>query len=111
VTELDERALRKLVDYHWPGNIRELRNVLERALIIRPQGKITEEDILVGEDAGVTPAPPPPAGLQTLNLAEVEKQIILKALAEASGNKSEAARILGITRRALYGRLERYGIE
>ena len=47
----------------------------------------------------------------TLNLGEVEKQVILAALERAGGNKSEAARLLGITRRSLYGRLERYGIE
>jgi DNA-binding NtrC family response regulator len=105
--ELAESALNKLVGYHWPGNIRELRNVLERAVIIRPDGTITEEDILIGEDI---PAPETAAPL-SLNLADVEKQVILKALAQASGNKSEAARMLGITRRALYGRLERYGIE
>jgi DNA-binding NtrC family response regulator len=110
--ELGNGALQKLVGYQWPGNIRELRNVLERAVIVRPDGKITEEDILIGEDiVGVVQASAPSPEPQTLNLAEVEKRVIIKALAEASGNKSEAAKILGITRRALYGRLERYGIE
>jgi DNA-binding NtrC family response regulator len=46
-----------------------------------------------------------------LNLEEAEKELIQRALAAAGGNKSEAARLLGITRRALYGRLERYGLE
>jgi DNA-binding NtrC family response regulator len=109
--DLSDGALRKLNAYHWPGNIRELRNVLERAVIFRPAGTITDEDIFVGEgvpgdQTGIPQTQPP-----TLNLADMEKQIIMKALAETAGNKSEAARILGITRRALYGRLERYGIE
>jgi transcriptional regulator of acetoin/glycerol metabolism len=97
----------KLTSYHWPGNIRELRNVLERAIILRPQGAITADDVLLGELAAPSEAP----AVGTLNLADVEKQVILQALDRASGNKSEAARLLGITRRALYGRLERYGID
>jgi transcriptional regulator with PAS, ATPase and Fis domain len=110
--DLSEAAVRKLVDYHWPGNIRELRNVLERSIIIKPAGTITGEDILLGDAVSesaksVAPALEP----ETLDLAEIEKRAITKALASASGNKSEAARLLGITRRALYGRLERYGIE
>ena len=109
--DLSDMALRKLVSYDWPGNIRELRNVLERAIIIRSQGSITEDDILLGDVvSGVTPA----SGSHepdTFDLAELEKRAITKALAATSGNKSEAARLLGITRRALYGRLDRYGIE
>jgi two-component system response regulator AtoC len=105
--DLGESALMKLTSYHWPGNIRELRNVLERAIILRPQGAITADDVLLGELAAPSEAP----AVGTLNLADVEKQVILQALDRASGNKSEAARLLGITRRALYGRLERYGID
>jgi DNA-binding NtrC family response regulator len=90
--DLSDDALRKLLKYHWPGNIRELKNVIERSLIIRPHGKIGEE---IGD----------------LSLEEMEKRLVLKALKLSSGNKSEAARLLGITRRVLYGRLEKYGIE
>jgi DNA-binding NtrC family response regulator len=110
--DLSPAAIRKLVDYHWPGNIRELRNVLERSIIIRPGGEITRDDILLGDavsdgaGSGVPAVEP-----DTLDLAEIEKRAIIKALASTSGNKSEAARMLGITRRALYGRLERYGID
>jgi transcriptional regulator with PAS, ATPase and Fis domain len=106
--DLTEDALRKMRAYHWPGNIRELRNVLERSLIVRPSGGITADDILLG------PAPRESEqenAVDGLNLEEMEKHMIHKALRIAVGNKSEAARLLGITRRALYGRLERYGIE
>jgi DNA-binding NtrC family response regulator len=106
---LTEAALHKLVRYGWPGNIRELRNVLERATIIRPEGGITEHDVLLTDILDVVPGAEPAP--ETLNLAELEKRAILKALQSTSDNKSEAARLLGITRRALYGRLERYGIE
>jgi len=106
-SDLSEAARQKLFGYHWPGNIRELRNVLERSTILRPEGSIGADDIRLGDLAGQAPAPEP----LTLNLEEIEKRAIQKALAEAGGNKSEAARLLGITRRALYGRLERYGLE
>jgi DNA-binding NtrC family response regulator len=105
---LSPPALKKLSVYGWPGNIRELRNVLERATILRPAGAITPDDILLGE--GLAPGSPAVA-TATLNLAEVERHVILEALARASGNKSEAARLLGITRRSLYGRIEKLGIE
>jgi DNA-binding NtrC family response regulator len=104
--DLTKEALQKLIGYNWPGNIRELRNVLERATIICPDGEISADDILLGD--AVTGLP---AGSDTMELAEVEKRAILKALDVTAGNKSEAARLLGITRRALYGRLDRYGIE
>ena len=107
-TDLSESGVRKLRLYHWPGNIRELRNVLERAMIVRPQGDIGEDDILLSP---VTKVSNEDAPIEGLNLEAMEKHMILKALKITSGNKSEAARLLGITRRALYGRLERYGIE
>jgi DNA-binding NtrC family response regulator len=106
-SDLSVAARQKLLGYHWPGNIRELRNVLERSTILRPEGSIGADDIRLGDLAGEAPTPES----HTLNLEEIEKRAIQKALAEAGGNKSEAARLLGITRRALYGRLGRFGLE
>ncbi len=104
---LSESALRKLIQYNWPGNVRELRSVMERALILRPQGTITDSDILLG-----TREQDPSAEDQNdLSLDGMEKRMILRALKLAGGNKSEAARLLGITRRALYGRLEKHDLE
>jgi DNA-binding NtrC family response regulator len=109
--DLSAEALAKLAQYDWPGNIRELRNVLERSTIIRPTGTISENDILLTDvvtaGSGGASEPDP----DTFDLGELEKRAIARALAATSGNKSEAARLLGITRRALYGRLERHGIE
>ncbi|MDH3217507.1 MAG: sigma-54 dependent transcriptional regulator [Candidatus Krumholzibacteria bacterium] len=105
--DLTEAALRRLQVYNWPGNVRELRNVLERAVIVRPQGDIEAEHILLGTPRLESKAEEP---VETLNLEDMEKQMILRALRITAGNKSEAARLLGITRRALYGRLERYGV-
>jgi DNA-binding NtrC family response regulator len=117
IEELSAEALSKLTRYDWPGNIRELRNVLERSTIIRPAGTISGDDILLTDvvpaRSGGTPdgVSEPDSILNILDLGELEKRAIAKALDVASGNKSEAARLLGITRRALYGRLERYGID
>lgn len=108
---LSEGAIRRLVDYHWPGNIRELRNVLERATILRPEGTIGAADILLENALSGESRKAGDVAAGTLDLVEIEKRAIRKALAAAGGNKSEAARLLGITRRALYGRLDRYGID
>jgi len=106
--DLGEDALRKLQVYHWPGNVRELKNALERATIVRPTGKISEEDIMLTSLKQPDETDSAPSGL---NLDEMEKHMIMKALKITAGNKSEAARLLGITRRALYGRLERYQLD
>ncbi|UCG52113.1 MAG: sigma-54-dependent Fis family transcriptional regulator [Candidatus Latescibacterota bacterium] len=106
--DLTEEALRRLYSYDWPGNIRELRNVLERTLIVKPEGPITGDDILLTPITGTSEHEREPDGL---NLEDMEKQLIIKALKLARGNKSEAARLLGITRRALYGRLDRYRLD
>jgi DNA-binding NtrC family response regulator len=104
--DLGDDAIARLVANDWPGNVRELRNVLERAVILQPQGRIGAADV-VPTPAGAAGAP----AAETLNLEESEKLLIQRALGATGGNKSEAARLLGITRRALYGRLERYGLE
>jgi DNA-binding NtrC family response regulator len=106
--DLSEKGLKALLMHEWPGNVRELKNVLERATIVKPTGKITEIDVFatpLARESGGGSAP------ECLKLDEMEKQLIVKVLKRVSGNKSEAARILGITRRALYGRLERYAID
>jgi len=107
-------ARRALAAYAWPGNLRELRNVVERAVILAGEGPVTPAELLIPEGRGALPAggdgpADEPGGATTLS--ETEERMIRDALARAGGNKSEAARLLGITRRALYGRLERYGIE
>ena len=115
--------LRALRGYDWPGNLRELRNVLERAVILAGDGPIGPDEVHLparprvaspattdlGAAAGVIGAGAPGTGEGTLS--EAEERLIRDALERAGGNKSKAARLLGITRRALYGRLERYGID
>jgi two-component system response regulator HydG len=103
-----------LVSAPWPGNVRELRNVIERACLLVDSGLITDREI-------ATSLPPPVRRLATVSptvqttfstddphpLAAVEREHILRALQRSGGNKKAAARMLGVSRRALYRRLER----
>ena len=111
---LTEGAARFLLDYSYPGNVRELTNMVERLLVTCPNGRITSHDLPdeVREEADQAPGSTvvlkelPDGGV---SLQEVEKELILKTLKMTSWNKAAAARVLGITRRLLYLRLSQYG--
>ncbi len=107
---LSEEVLIKLKEYSWPGNIRELRNILERAVILADSSPISPRHITISE---IVPNGSPDATLKAIvgekTLPEIEKALIQMALEKVGGNKSRAAELLGITRRTLYGRLERFG--
>ena len=116
-TSIEPRAMDALRQYDWPGNLRELRNVIERAVILAGDEPIGLEEIHIParrfRDVPLSigsahSGPGTPADPQTLS--DHEEQMIRQALEKSGGNKSKAARLLGITRRALYGRLEKYGI-
>jgi two-component system NtrC family response regulator len=108
-------ALRLLLGYGFPGNVRELQNLLERAMILAGGGTISLEHFpsLEGREAAGSPADRsgfiamPEEGL---SLEAVERDLIVKALEKAGGNKSQTARLLGITRRTLYSRMEKHGL-
>lgn len=99
---LTQAAQQQLVSYGWPGNVRQLRNVLERASILAGGGVITSEHLRL----------PPPAVSQrpTTEISEIERRTIVQVLRETDGNKSRAARRLGLTRTQLYVRLRRYAL-
>ncbi len=107
--KIDSQTMRALMSYHWPGNIRELENIIERMIILSGDEKITADllppqfhGIPVGGDSLALEIPE-----QGISIDEIEKQLINKALKKAGGNKSKAAKLLGITRRKLYSMVER----
>ena len=102
-------ALQRLIDYAWPGNIRELQNAIERAFALSSQPEITPTDL----PAAILREASPAAAevVEPLPLEEVERRNILAALHRSGGNKNEAARILGIDRQRLYRKIEKYGLD
>jgi DNA-binding NtrC family response regulator len=99
-------TLERLQAYHWPGNVRELQHAVERAVILG-EGEIlrVEDFFLTTSDDGLGKA-----ASSELNLNEVEKTFIRKAMNKHHGNITQAAKELGLTRAALYRRLEKYGL-
>lgn len=109
VKGLSEPAAARLLTYRWPGNVRELRNVIERAVALTRHDRLTLEDLptklrqeLTGDDriSGLDQQ------TNLLPLAEVERRYIERVLEESGGNRSVAARILGIDRKTLYRKLQ-----
>ncbi|TRZ45722.1 sigma-54-dependent transcriptional regulator [Robertkochia solimangrovi] len=98
--------LEKLESYSFPGNVRELQYTLERAVIMADTKNLSADDLIFSPIEKHQPVSIP----QHLNLEEVEKQTILKVIEKNKGNISKSAKDLGITRTALYRRLNKYGI-
>jgi DNA-binding NtrC family response regulator len=116
VTDIEPRILEMFQNHHWPGNIRELRNVLERAVIIAGEGTIRAAH--VPQPFGAPPAALPTAagadsGVVTLRVGatvdEAEKALILLTLRHTKNNKTRAAEILGISLKTLHNKLKEYG--
>jgi two-component system response regulator HydG len=107
------QAMDVLVRYDWPGNVRELMNAVERAVVLSRDAFLDTGDLplktLTGEES-TQPAIPQPIFPENLPLEEIEKASILQTLETTGGNKSEAARRLGITRKTLHKKLKKYGV-
>lgn len=101
--KLSASGMSALGAHHWPGNVRELSHTLERALIL------SEHEVLDESDFQFTPAAKAPAST-SLHLEENEHRMVIQALEQAGGNISHAAEKLGITRSALYRRIEKFGV-
>jgi len=106
VDDFSKEALEIMMQYSWPGNIRELENVVERAVVFCKGDTIVLADL------------PPKIKMMTksgvsgnLTLKEMEREMILRALTDCDWNKHQAARILGIDRGTLYGKIKRYGFK
>ncbi len=108
---IQAEAMDALCRYAWPGNIRELENAIERAIIMADEGGYVGSEHLPHELAGAATVPPPSGPAAPMQeLREAEKEILLRALREADWNRSLAAKNLGIGRRTLYDKLARHGI-
>jgi transcriptional regulator with GAF, ATPase, and Fis domain len=107
---ISEGAIRKLAGYHWPGNVRELENVIERSLVLSSGTQLEAGDIKLDVSPRATSAAESflPDGM---TLDEHEQAVIREALRRAAGNKSQAARLLGLTRNALRYRLSQMGMD
>jgi len=105
VKGISSSALKKLEQYAWPGNIRELQHAIERAVIMTDSSKLENEDFIL-----LSKTKSNEVELKSYNLDEVEKNIINKVLAKNKGNVSHAAKELGLTRTSLYRRLEKHGL-
>jgi two-component system NtrC family response regulator len=111
--QVDPAVTTALLQYRWPGNIRELENVIQRAIVLRKhEGRLTLEDL--PDHIKHAPVPLssdmldiPDEGIQ---LEEVEKTLLLRALQKADWNQTQAAKLLGITRQTLIYRMEKYDI-
>jgi two-component system response regulator AtoC len=118
IEKVSDEALEPMRRYHWPGNIRELRNVIERGMVLCDGREIQLAHLPAelcdhaGAPAGRTvPADLPPEGVSLEDLvSQLERRLIEEALARTGGNQSEAAEILSISRDQLRYRLEKYGL-
>jgi two-component system NtrC family response regulator len=106
--DLDPEVLKLLCDYSWPGNIRELKNILERAMILSGGEPIDPGSVGIDDDELPVTADDT---VKAVSLGEKEKAMIIDALATSGNNKTDAARLLGITRRRLYSRMKIHGLK
>jgi DNA-binding NtrC family response regulator len=104
ITGFDETALKALLSYAWPGNIRQLDHAVERAVLMAQGSALKPADLALPSGRDGAPR------LEDMSLEEVEALLIRKALARFSGNISQAAETLGLSRSALYRRLQKYGM-
>src|SRR5882672_8560445 len=111
VESISDAAIQKLLEYHWPGNVRELENVLERSMVLASGPILEVGDIKTDTAPRARHATADNFLPEGTTLDEYEQSIIKEALHRANGNKSQAARMLGLTRNALRYRLSQMGIE
>ncbi|HUK54641.1 MAG TPA: sigma-54 dependent transcriptional regulator [Candidatus Binatia bacterium] len=112
IESISPAALDRLTRFHWPGNVRELENVIERAVALSPGPVLQPGDILIDEPAGARGGSSAADGAflpEGLTLEQWEDEMIREAMRRAGGNKSQAARLLGLSRNALRYRLSKLG--
>jgi DNA-binding NtrC family response regulator len=111
--EISESALQRLMSYHWPGNVRELENVIERSILLASGPRVEADDVKIDMAPARTRHANGADGFlpEGMTLDQYEQALIREALRRANGNKSQAARLLGLTRNAFRYRLTQMGME
>jgi DNA-binding NtrC family response regulator len=104
VQRFGNAALQAILEYPWPGNVRELEHCVERAVLMARGPELTPEDLLLRPREGG-------ARLEDMTLEDAERYLIQRALGRSDGSVSDAARMLGLSRSALYRRLQQYGLK
>jgi transcriptional regulator with PAS, ATPase and Fis domain len=109
---IEPEALDALTNYHWPGNVRELEHTIERAVLLGKEARIGLQDFppsLVARDNNVLPLAD--ALAKSYTLRDLEKEYIMRVMEIVGGNKTEAAKTLGVDRTTLYRKLEEYKVK
>ena len=109
---IEPEALDALTNYHWPGNIRELEHTIERAVLLGKEARIGLQDFppsLVARNDHVLPLAN--AVAKSYTLKDLEKEYIMRVMETVGGNKTEAAKTLGVDRTTLYRKLEEYKVK
>ena len=119
ITGIDPAAMAVMQGYDWPGNIREMRNLIERAMLLSGSGRLTVDGlptelmipaIVAGNEPEANPEPLIVLGPKGVDIREVERLLVEKAIQQADGNQSRAAQLLGLSRDQLRYRLQKFGL-
>jgi DNA-binding NtrC family response regulator len=110
VKEFSDDAMEMLIEYQWPGNIRELRNVIEEAVVISSSDLIAPLDLNLSAYSGIHRHHDEDVMPFNMPLSEMEKRSIVNALTKTRGNQTHAAKLLGITRKILMNKIEKYNV-
>ena len=109
IKKFSDEAMEALQNYHWPGNVRELKNVVERAFVYCKEDAIGIRHLpqyLITERKGTFDL----SRIPTRSLEKIEKELVDLCLQEAKGNKSQAAKMLEISRGTLHSKMQKYGL-
>jgi two-component system response regulator PilR (NtrC family) len=109
--ELHPDALKALTEYHWPGNIRELENVLERAIILSTDGFVRPKDLLLPQELNISSSGGDQKIGSAISLDELEKEHIAMVLINTKWNKNLSSKILGISLKTLYTKIHHYNLK
>ena len=112
---LGASAKQKLLKHTWPGNVRELQHCIERAIVLGDKTELAAEDIRLEDSVVVSGASSSDSSsssvnIDSLNLQSLEREAIKRAISLSNGNLTQAAELLGITRFALYRKIDKLGV-